>query len=200
MDNHATQALISPNLQHAEIEELYQRARAGDKAAQEQFCALARKALLIIARKKLPGLSHSFYEDLVQDILMAFLEKKDVDIQHAVAYLRGILHNKIGNEIEKLDRARLHDHVDDLDLKSNSHRQMEKIVEDRDFIELCRRAASRMTEPDRTLLLRSFDGALIHELCTWYQTYDPKSTNDAFRQRLYRARQKLWELVNKDRK
>lgn len=177
------------------IEHLFQQARSGDERALEAYCDLARRGLLLIARRELPNHSLSAIEDIVHDTLEAFVHKRQTITGASAAYLRGILYNKINSELRLRYSGAAHVTIEDSSNRVCSSKDVEAIVESRDHIEHCLRAISRLEEPDRTLLLESLKGTTLDGIWRWYQTYRPASKYDAFKRRLYRARQRLWDLL-----
>ena len=180
------------------IEHLFLQARSGDEGALEAYCELARRGLLLIARRELPNHSPAVVEDIVHDTLEAFVHKRDTITGSSAAYLRGILYNKINLELRRNYNGADSVTVDDFSHRVYPNRDVEAAIESRDHIEQCLRAISRLEEPDRTLLLESLKGTTLDGIWKWYQTYSPSSKYEAFKKRLYRARQRLWDLLENE--
>ncbi|MBK8129511.1 MAG: sigma-70 family RNA polymerase sigma factor [bacterium] len=182
------------------IESLFEQARTGDELALEQYCAMVRRGLLLIAQRELPRYPQSAIEDIVHDTLEAFIQRRHQITGSSAAYLRGILYNKIHFEVRQKYNGSTRflaegtaDHVD-------SSSGVEDVVELKDRAEHCVRLVSRLGEPDRTMLIESLKGTSIDGIWEWYRAFNPTSKFEAFKRRLYRARQRLWSLLEEDTK
>lgn len=88
------------------IESLIEKAKAGDKAAENQIFKSLRESFILIAKHRLRDLPHRTHEDIVQEACATVLEKYrteqfDKGFMH---WAYGVLRNKIGNAYQYQDR------------------------------------------------------------------------------------------------
>ncbi|MCB9367149.1 MAG: sigma-70 family RNA polymerase sigma factor [Calditrichaeota bacterium] len=170
-------------------------ARAGDKAAFERFCAIARDGLILIVSRRFPDFSEAEVEDIVHDTFEVFLSKyHEIDTSSA-GYLRTVLYNVIGTKLRARRVDRIRAASLDASNRDHGHMDVERRLENSNVVELCIRTASSLDEPDRTLMLSTFKGQSVNQIWEWFKSYDKSASFESYKRRLYRTRQKFWSLM-----
>jgi DNA-directed RNA polymerase specialized sigma24 family protein len=182
------------------LDDLFRRAQTGDAAALEAYCQAVRGGLILVVKFNYPDFSQETRDDIVQDSLTTFVEKIREINESPQGFLLKILYYNLGSELRRrgVDRKRL-DNGDIHTLQKPVSPKFEDDIERHDLIAACIRTIDHMREPERTLLRKTFGGENRSMIYEWYRQFDPYANYEAFRKRLYRARQELWKRLEGQR-
>jgi DNA-directed RNA polymerase specialized sigma24 family protein len=182
--------------QEQSIELLFKNALQGDKDSLNEFCEVVREGLVQITTFRLRGWSQDSIEDIVHETLTTFIEKISHVRGSPTAFLRGILYNKIGNELRRSLSQRKNVALEASPLEHEhhngfGHQQLVNQVENRDLISLCANAILKMKEPCRTLMIGILEGRSVGEVWIKYSQVETQLTRHAFDRRLFLCRRRL---------
>ncbi len=179
---------------------LFGRAREGDSPCLDEYCRMIREGLIQIATFRLPGWSRQAIEDIVQDVLVVFVQRIDEITGSPTAFVRGVLYNKIGNELQRLGAQGKPLAIADpessvIEYALTQRPQFVQDTENRDTVAKCVAVVRGMEEPCRALLLGLLEGSSVAELWAETQRTNAEISRAAFDRRLYVCRRRLLSLM-----
>lgn len=192
------------------LEELFQRAKAGDEASLTSLYSIVRVRLLALTRYKVRSWSREDHEDLVQETMAIFSRDLQKIEHNPLIYAHSILQKRIWNEMDKAHRSRQaslepftsgnskddQPNIADSSFMQDGSVDIERDIEDKERVERVWQAIQSLNhEFCKPLLTGIIQGLEVSELWEKFSELDPNLSRNTFYKRVFDCRKRLLAIL-----